>query len=768
MRMTNPPMDADTGMRSREFSKQSRSSFSRRDWVLAIVLLVVTLIAYSPAWNGKPIWDDDEHLTRPDLRSLNGLVQIWTHLGTTHQYYPVVHTIFWIEHWIWGDTPLGYHLTNILLHVAAALLLVRILRELQVPGRWVAGAVFALHPVQVESVAWISELKNTLSGLFFLSSILFYLGFDRTRKRGGYFAALGLFCLGLLSKSVIAILPATILVAFWWERGRLSWKRDVLPLMPFFTIGISGGFFTAWVERTFVGAQGPAFQLSIIERILIAGRAFWFYLSKLFWPTHLIFIYPQWDVSQAVWWQYLFPIAVLLLFVALWMLRQKCRGPLAAFLFFIGMLFPVLGFLNVFPFIYSIVADHFQYLACIGIITLTAAGLGLFVAAAPPWVRRTGMATCFILIAVLVGLTWQQTRMYRDEETLWRITLSRNSDCWMAHNNLASLLLKSGRLDEAIVHYEETLAKRPDPERAHYNLAAAFEAAGKTDHAIEHYRMALEMRPDYADAHYNLGGVFARNGQIDEAITEYEETLKLQPNDANAHNNLGNALVQKSRLQEAIDHYRAALQSRGDDSGIQFNLGHALAREGQMDDAIVHYRAALSIQPDNVEARYELGSAFLQKGQAEDAIVCYQEVLAIRPDHIQAHTNLGNLFLQKGEMAKAIAQYEKSLAIFPQDVVAQTDLAWVLATCSDGSLRDGRRALELARSANELSSGKDPFVLHCLAAAYAETDQFSSAVQTAENAMQLASETGNQGLAKALTREMEFYKSGLPYRRNAK
>src|ERR1700694_1453841 len=224
-------------------SMKRLSKFWQRDWILALALFAVTLIAYSPAWNGKPIWDDDEHLTKPELRSLHGLVQIWTHVGTTHQYYPLLHTVFWIEHRLWDDSYVAYHLVNIALHVGSALLLVKILQELKVAGAWLAGAIFALHPLQVESVAWMSELKNTLSTVFFLSSALLYLRFDRTRDRSAYFVALGLFLLGLLSKSVIAVLPATMLVVLWWKHGKLLWRRDVLALVPFFAIGISAGLF---------------------------------------------------------------------------------------------------------------------------------------------------------------------------------------------------------------------------------------------------------------------------------------------------------------------------------------------------------------------------------------------------------------------------------------------------------------------------------------------------------------------------------------------
>src|ERR1700736_1535066 len=412
---------------------QQRSTSLGKDWFLALALFVVTMIAYSPAWNGQPIWDDDAHLTSPELRSLPGLTQIWTQLGSTQQYYPLVHTIFWIEHRLWGDAPIFYHLVNVFLHVASALLLFKILADLRIPGAWVAAAIFALHPVQVESVAWISELKNTLSGVFFLSTILVYLRFDQTRNGRAYFVALGLFGLGLLSKSVIAILPAAILVVLWWKRGRLSLKSDVRPLIPFFAIGMSGGLLTAWVEHHFIGAEGSIFNFSLLERTLIAGRAFWFYLSKLFWPATLTFIYPRWNLNSSVWWQYLFPLVAGLALVVLWAVRRKSRGPLASVLIFIAILFPVLGFLNVYPFIFSFVADHLQYLASMAVITLVAAGVTLLL---DRWQDRHRVLAPLVpaaLVSALALLTWRQSHLYADPVTLYQATLSDNPDCWLAH-----------------------------------------------------------------------------------------------------------------------------------------------------------------------------------------------------------------------------------------------------------------------------------------------------------------------------------------------
>jgi len=355
------------------FNKPTQTILFRwfnRDLLLCFLLFIASFAAYQPAWNGKPIWDDDHHITMPSLRSLDGLWHIWTQLGATQQYYPITHSVFWFEYHLWGESTLGYHLVNILLHFISALLLVCILRRLAIPGAWFVAAIFALHPVQVESVAWMTELKNMLSGVFFFSAALAYLQFDKERKRKFYIISIVFFVLGLFSKSVIAILPVSLLVVFWWKRGKIDWKNDVVPLLTFLIVGIASGLFTAWVEKKFIGAEGSDFNFTIIERCLIAGRAIWFYLGKIFLPVNLTFIYPRWNVSQAIWWQYLFPSATLILVGALWAFRKHSRAPLAAFLFFAATLFPVLGFFNVYPFRYSFVADHFQYLACIGPIAL--------------------------------------------------------------------------------------------------------------------------------------------------------------------------------------------------------------------------------------------------------------------------------------------------------------------------------------------------------------------------------------------------------------
>jgi hypothetical protein len=350
-----------------------RSAFDGSFWTFVAIVVPLTLLAYLPAWNGGFIWDDNGHITKPALRSAAGLLRIWLEPGATQQYYPIVHSAFWLQFHAWGLNPLGYHLINILLHALSACLLAGILRRLAVPGWWLAAALFALHPVQVESVAWITELKNTLSGVFYLAAALTYLRFDERRTPALYAGALSWFALALLSKSVTATLPAGLLIGFWWKRGRLDWTRDVRPLLPFAAIGIAAGAMTVFMERTFIGAQGSAFDFTFVERTLIAGRAVCFYLLSLVWPANLAFNYPRWPISQSTWWLYLFPLAVAAMLAAAWWVRDRTRAPLAALLFFGVTLGPALGFVNVYPFRFSFVADHFQYLACLGMLSLAAA-----------------------------------------------------------------------------------------------------------------------------------------------------------------------------------------------------------------------------------------------------------------------------------------------------------------------------------------------------------------------------------------------------------
>ena len=630
----------------------------KRDWLKGLLLVAVIFFVYQPVWHAGFIWDDDAHVTKPELRSLDGLGRIWIQLGATHQYYPLVHSVFWAEHRLWGDWPTGYHLVNIGLHACLALLLVKALQQLKIPGAWLAAAIFALHPVQVESVAWVSELKNTLSGIFYLGAALAFVRFDQDRHRWNYALALGLFILGLMSKTVIATLPAVLLVVFWWQRGKLSWRRDVVPLIPFFVAGVVAGLFTAWVERKFGGAEGSEYDFSAVERFLIAGRATWFYLGKLFWPVDLVFIYPHWQVSQAAWWQYLFPLAVILLLIALVWLQRQMRGPLATLLFFVITLFPALGFFNVYPFRFSFVADHFQYLAGIGPIVLAVVGIST-------GVNRFGKRRLFwapalggILLAVLSLLTWRQCRTYTDPETLWRTVIARNPSCWVAHNNLGLTLAGQGYLDEATQHYERAIQLKPDFTDALNNLGISLVLQGKLDEATACFQKAVQSHPDDPEIRDNLGVVLVktyhdyanalvRMGRTDEAIVQFGKLLEICPDFADARHELAVILLQEGRVDEAIAQFQKIQEQYPDKAMAYFDLGNAYFQKGQMDAAVTYYEKALEIKPDDVSARNNLGMAFLEQGMADEAAVQFRKALAIQPDFALARTNLDKALFRK-------------------------------------------------------------------------------------------------------------------------
>lgn len=568
-------------------------------------LLCSVLLVYRPALKGGLILDDSGHLTSPDLQSLHGLWRIWFDLGSTPQYYPLAHSAFWLEQKLWGSELFGYHLTNVLLHAAAALLVVAIVRRLALPGAWLAGFIFALHPVCVETVAWMSEQKTALSAVLYLGAALAYLRFDRTRERPRYWLALGLFLLALMCKTVAATLPAALLVVFWWQRGRLAWKRDVAPLAPWLAIGITAGLFTAWVERKYIGAEGPDFALTLAQRCLLPGRVIWFYLGKLLWPANLAFIYPRWTVDPAVWWQYLFPAGAVALAAGLWLVSRRSRGPLAGFLFFGGTLFPVLGFLNVYPFLYSYVADHYQYLASLGIIVPLASGLAVAAGRIPANSRRLAPVLAGLLLGTLGVLSWRQSGLYQNTVTLYTDTLAHNPECWMAHNNLGRDLLDlPGRAPEAISHLHEALRLRPNNSMSHYNLGLAYEKLpDRVPDAIGEYEAAIRINPDFTEAYDSLGKIYMGAGRIREAVAEFGSALRSSPDDPRVHNNLGIALARTGQLPEAIAVFDAALRLKPDYADAHCNRGIALAQSGRLSEAIAAFETAQRIDPGSDRAR---------------------------------------------------------------------------------------------------------------------------------------------------------------------
>ena len=548
------------------------SSLTKIEWICVGSLLVVLFLAYQPAWHGGLLWDDTEHMTAPGLESLSGLLRIWFDVKATWQYYPLVHSVFWVGHKLWGESTVGYHMLNLLFHAVSVVLVVVVVKRLAVAGAVLAGAIFALHPVHVDSVAWISEIKNTLSTIFYLAAMVKYLDFDKKRSMPAYWGSLALFFLALASKTATVTFPAAVLVILWWKRGELNNRRDVVPLLPFFVLAAAAGLMTSWVEHNVIGAEGEGFEFTFVERFLIAGRAVWWYLQKLFWPVNLSFLYTRWRVSAAVWWQYLFPVSALVVLGLLWMIRRRWRGPLAAMLFFVGTLFPVLGFFNVYMFRFSFVADHLQYLADLGIIVWVAALFSNWLAQWPSARQPIGHGISLLFLTALVCMTWQESRAYVDIETLYQSVLSSNPSSWLAHNNLGVVLFKQGQVNQA----------------------------------FEHYKAAIELNPNYADAHNNFANALAERGRGDEAVFHYRRALEIKPRFLDAHNNLGLMLVDMGRIGEAISHYKAALDIDPYSADVHYNFGVVLADHGQVQEAVTHFKIALEIRPDLSQAREKL------------------------------------------------------------------------------------------------------------------------------------------------------------------
>jgi tetratricopeptide (TPR) repeat protein len=659
------------------------------------VLLAATLLAYSPVWHGGLLWDDNAHITTPELRSVEGLWRIWFDVGATQQYYPVTHSAFWLMYKLWGDHTLGYHLVNIFLHALSAFLLALILRRLSIPGAYFAAAIFALHPVFVESVAWISELKNTLSGAFCLGAALAYLHFDRDRKRRLYAIALALFLLALLSKSVIATLPAALLVVFWWQRGTLRLRRDVVPLTPFFIVGVGAGLWTSWLERTVIGAEGQNFNFNLIERSLIAGRAIWFYLAKLCWPANLIFLYPRWQIDAGAWWQYLYPLALVVLLAALWWMRRRSRAPLAAMLLFCGVLFPAIGFFNVYPFVFSFVADHFQYMASIAIMTL-------FAAAATQVARSLKAPLVLQAAALVVGsllalLTWNQSRHYVNAETLYRSTIERNPAAWLAHNNLGSLLLggSDAQVEDAMAHLQEALRLKPDYAGAWMNLGTALRTLGRYRESLAAYEKAVTLNPNIPQAHANLGLTLRALGRQEEAVAQYREAIRLKSDFAEAHLFLAEALQDSARPEEALAEIKEALRLNPEYPQAYNALANAFLRLGRIDDAIADYAKAVSCKPDYAQAHTNLGTAYQLADRLQEAVAQHEEALRLQPDFTVAHLNLGKALQALGRMEDAVAQYREAIRLDPTDAEAYRFLGSVLQQAG----RPGEALQQFAQSA---------------------------------------------------------------------
>ena len=785
-------------------------------WLTALALTVVTLLLYLPSRGYDYVaYDDPDYVTdNPQVQAgLTGQGIAWAFTtGHASNWHPVT----WLSHMadvsLFGPGPAGAHTTNVALHAANTALVFWVLLSLCGAGAigrcaWVA-ALFGLHPLHVESVAWVAERKDVLSAFFFLLTLAAWghyarvKAFDRGVARGWYAAALGFFALGLMSKPMLVTLPCVLLLLDHWPLRRLpagSWAeaKAALPALlreklPFFALSFASCVVTFLVQRQ-SGAVRSLESFTLPERVANALVAYALYLRNTLWPADLAFFYPHPGGWSGVWVLAAVVLAGGLSFLA-FRVRRTQPFVTTGWFWFTGMLVPAIGLVQVGN---QALADRYTYLPLIGVF------LALAWAAAEAgerWhVPRFALAAAAALTAAAcAGLTRVQLSFWRDSEVLFGRAIAVTENNFVAYNGLGFALLKQGRRDEALVQFERALTIRPDFAEALNNLGTALQENGDAAGALLRFQRAVYLQPGFVPARYNLGTVLLQQGRADEAIVQLGEMLRLRPDHAPARLNLGNALRSRGRTDEAVAQYLRATeiqpasadaqdnlgavlaeQGRDEEAAVRFrralelepghanahaNLAGVLLRQGRLEEAVAHYRKAGAGHPADAELQNNLGTALLQLGQAGEAEACFRRATELAPDFTPARGNLGFLLGQTGRVREAAAQYEAVLKQAPDDIPALASFAWLLATCPDAASRDGARALELARRAERLSGGGEPLVLRTLAAACAESGQFSEAIDSARRALQLAQAGSNAALAGLLPAELALYRAGRPVR----
>jgi tetratricopeptide (TPR) repeat protein len=630
----------------------------RRDrrWRVPAVCLVLAAITF--AVFGQTLthefvnYDDDQYVYNNPVvtrgLTLKGMVWAFTSIHADNW-----HPLTWLSHMLdcqlYGLHPGGHHLTNVLLHTATVIALFLVLRKMT-GAFWrsaFVAALFAIHPLRVESVAWVAERKDVLSGLFFMLTIGAYVGYARRPwSWGRYGLVLVLFAFGLMCKPMLVTLPLVLLLLDYWPLQRVEPRKLsglVLEKLPLLALSAASCVATLLAQTRAIHSD-VSFSLPLrFGNALVTCMV---YLGQMVWPAGLAAFYPYPHNGLSGWEVGLAGTLLAVLSAVAWGERQTRPWLLMGWVWYLVMLLPVAGFIQAGE---QAHADRYTYLPQIGVyvaVTWLAAEWRV------RWLRHgplhvvLGGLTGGVL-AVLMACAWKQTTYWQNSETLWPHVLACTPDNYIAHFNLGNALRQNGRLGEAITHYEEALQIAPDHAETHNNLGTALFQKGSVDEAITHYRKALKTKPGFAEAHYNLGNALVQKGRVDEAIAQYQQVVDIRPDYAEAQNNLGYALLQKGRVDEAITHCQQALQINPALADAHDNLGNALLQRGRVDEAISQYQMALQINPALADAHNNLGSALMQKGRVDEAIACYQKALTINPGYAAARRNLEKAVLQK-------------------------------------------------------------------------------------------------------------------------
>jgi tetratricopeptide (TPR) repeat protein len=678
--------------------------------------------------------------------TLPGVAWSFTHVMCNF-YHPLTMISLMLDYQLHQLNAGGYHLTNVLIHAASAVLLFLILRRMT-GALWrsaFVAAVFAIHPLRVESVAWVAQRKDVLGAFFFMLTLGAYVRYARhPNSLGSYLMVAGFFVLHLLCKPTAVALPFGLLLLDYWPLHRFAPpmptrattppmerpgccfgipRRLILEKIPLLGLAAAACVVTFFAERV---AVTPIAHLALSSRIANVLVSYVVYLRQMVWPEGLAVFYPYPAGNPPVWQiglAFLLLAGVCVGALALW---RKCPWFMVGWFWYLGMLVPVIGFV---PVCLSAHVDHYTYLPQIGLyVALTWAVADLSAGWRCRRLIQSGCAAA--ILAALISCAHIQTSFWRNSGSLWTHTIS----CTRA-NSLAQ-----------------------------FELGAYLSAKGEWEEAIRNYENALEINPAYAEAHNNLGVALSAKGDLDQAILHYQQALEINPAYAEAHNNLGVALSAKGLLDEAILHYQQALETKPDYAEARNNLGLALFAKGDLEQAAAQYRKALETKPDYADAHNDLGVALLSQARVEEAVAQFHQALHLKPDYADAYANLGVALFQKRETKEAIESWQKALEVKPDQLNALNNLAWALATTPDASLRNGAKAVALAKQADQLSGGGNPMMLHTLAAAYAEEGSYGLAAVTARRGLALAAGQKNDPLAATLQKEIKLYEAGAPVR----
>ncbi len=663
-------------------------------WWGALGLLVITTLAYAPALRGEFVWDDYLNIVNDTrLRTLDGLARAWLRPTENYQtpYYPLTTTGFWLQYQLWGLRPVGYHLVNLLLHVVTSLLLWRVLVRLRVPGAFVAAALFAVHPVNVQSVAWMTELKNVLSASLCLAAVNAYLSFERigspvplalastapsdaapARCWRAYALALLCFTLAMLAKTASFPTPVALLLLLWWRLPGLCW-RQLWPLLPLLVISVGLSLLNIHFDRLYDRSPVTPWTIgSWAGRLVITGRAICFYVGKLLWPADLTAIYPRWelDAGDPQQWLYLLAVGLVLLAAVVWGWRRQRRGVPAALLIYVICLAPLTLFESAYLRL-SFVVDHWTYWANMALLPLLTALAALALRRR----RALGLALAALVVLALLPVTFGRAATFQNALTLWSDNLRVNPDSWSAHNSLGAYWFDQGNPALAIEHYQWALALNPINAVAHNNLAWALLQMGRPAEALGHCQAALQLNPQYPPAYLNLAAVLRQLQRPEQAQAALRRALELRSDFAPAHVALGNLLRDTGRLEPAVDAYRAALRHEPRSVEALGNLGQTYAMLGDAANAVASLQRALQLDPDNWNLQISLARALNQQGQLPAALRHAQAAAQLKPQDSSVHNTLGIIHARLGQADLAQAAFARALALNPDNADAAANLA---------------------------------------------------------------------------------------------